>query len=281
MRNLRRVLALALTVGITLTMGACGKKDAQSANENSNVLRVGMECGYAPYNWTQLDDSNGAVKIEGTNEFAGGYDVEIAKRVAQDLGKELLVVKTDWDGLPPAVQSGKIDLIMAGMSPTPERQKQIAFTSPYWESEYVMIVKKGSAFENAKSIQDFSGAKISAQLNTVHYDLIDQINGVNKQEAQGTFPELRIALQSGVIDGYVAEVPEAKSVEAATDDLVAVYFNDGEGFTFDEGTNQVAACLSLENKELLEAVNTSIEKISQDERLEIMDSAIANQPANN
>ncbi|PKC51292.1 hypothetical protein RhiirA1_484070, partial [Rhizophagus irregularis] len=73
---------------------------------------------YPPFNWTQKDDSNGAVKIEGSNEYAGGYDVEIAKRVADALGKELVIVKTDWDGLLPALDTKVIDAIIAGMSPT-------------------------------------------------------------------------------------------------------------------------------------------------------------------
>ena len=90
--------------------------------EQKEVLRVGMEAGYPPFNWTQLGDANGGVKIEGNTEYAGGYDVEIAKKIAEGLGKELVIVKTEWDGLVPSLQSGKIDVITAGMSPTEERK---------------------------------------------------------------------------------------------------------------------------------------------------------------
>ena len=79
------IAALAMTVGLA----ACGTPVSQGTT-NPNQLVVGMEAGYPPFNWTQNDDSNGAVKIQGTDQYAGGYDVEIAKRVAEKLGKELV-----------------------------------------------------------------------------------------------------------------------------------------------------------------------------------------------
>lgn len=95
----------------------------------------------------------------------------------------------EWDGLVPALQSNKIDAIIAGMSPTEERKKTIDFTENYYTSDFVMVIKKGSKYENAKSIQDFSGAKITSQLNTSNYNVIDQINGVEKQTAMESFPQ--------------------------------------------------------------------------------------------
>ena len=86
-----------------------------SSAQADEYLRVGMEAAYAPFNWTQDDDSNGAVPIEGTKQYANGYDVQIAKKIAQAQGKKPLVVKTAWTGLIPALTSGKIDMIIAGM----------------------------------------------------------------------------------------------------------------------------------------------------------------------
>lgn len=275
---MKKLFKFVTFVFILLSLCACSKTEEKA---DEDVLKVGMECGYAPFNWTQIDDSNGAVGIlDAEGQFAGGYDVYMAQKVADALGKKLVIVKTEWDGLPPALKSGKIDLIMAGMSPTPDRAKEVQFTNAYWKSEYVMIVKRGSVYENAKSLDDFKGAKITAQLNTVHYDIIDQINGVEKMEAQGSFPELRVALQSGVIDGYVAEVPEAKSVESATDDLVSVSFDEGKGFTVTDNSNEVACAVKIGNDELLKKVNEVFDGISEEQRLEIMDKAIESQPAN-
>ncbi|MDQ8766165.1 transporter substrate-binding domain-containing protein, partial [Streptococcus ruminantium] len=70
-------------------------------------LRVGMEAAYAPFNWTQEDASNGAAPIEGTNQFANGYDVQVAQKIAQAMDKKLLIVKTKWEGLVPALTSKK------------------------------------------------------------------------------------------------------------------------------------------------------------------------------
>ncbi|MBP2025769.1 transporter substrate-binding domain-containing protein [Peptoniphilus stercorisuis] len=273
MKNLKKISVAILSMALMIPLVACGAK-----KEDENILKVGMEAGYPPYNWTQQDDSNGAVAIDGSKEYAGGYDVMIARKVAEELGKELVVVKTEWEGLPPAVQSGKIDLVMAGMSPTAQRREQIDFTEPYWASEYIMIVRKDGEYANAKSLEDFKGAKITGQLNTVHYDKVDQIEGVDKQEAMQDFPQMRIALQSGIIDGYVAEVPEGKSVEASMPDFAVVSFEEGKGFIIEDNENVIAAGVK-KGSDLTEKVNQILEKITEEDRQNLMDEAIKNQPA--
>jgi len=265
-------------------VGGCGSKgNSQNTpapesqkTEEGDTFRVGLECGYPPFNWTQLDDSNGAVPIDGSQEYAGGYDVEIAKRIAEGLGKKLVIVKTEWTGLLPALTSGKIDAIIAGMSPTEERKQTIDFSDNYYKSDLVMVVKRGSKYENATSIQDFKGAKITAQLNTFHYTVIDQIEGVNKQPAMDDFPAMRVALESGMIDGYVSERPEAISAEAANPNFKMVEFKDGFA-TSDEDT---AIAVGLrKGSELREKINEILAGISEEERTRLMDEAIKNQPA--
>ena len=257
-----------------LTLVGCGSSNSNSSDEN--VFRVGMEAGYPPFNWTQNDDSNGAVKIEGSSEYAGGYDVEIAKKIAEGLGKELVIVKTEWDGLVPALTSGKIDAIIAGMSPTEERKQTIDFTDVYYKSDLVMLVKKGGAYENAETLKDFSGAKITAQLNTFHYSVIDQIPNVNKQTAMDNFPAMRVALESSVIDGYVTERPEALSAQMANENFKMVEFK--EGFNTSEEDTAIAVGVKKDS-ELKDKINEILKGISDTERLEIMDTAIKNQPA--
>ncbi|RVU54699.1 transporter substrate-binding domain-containing protein [Anaerosphaera multitolerans] len=287
MRRFKKAGMLLLAISMSLSLVACSSsnkantvEESDSGTGSAQVLKVGMECGYAPYNWTQQDDSNGAVKIEGSNEYAGGYDVEIAKKVADGLGRELVIVKTQWDGLPPAVQSDKIDVIMAGMSPTADRAEQIDFTAPYWVSDYVMIVQKGSEYENATSLEDFAGAKITGQLSTVHYDILDQIKGVDKQEAMEDFPQMRVALQSGVIDGYIAEMPEAMSIAMAMPELTAVYFEEGKGFEVKDNENTIAAGLK-KGSDLKEQIDEVLNKLTEEDRQAIMEEAVKNQPAAN
>lgn len=276
----KRLLLLIMFLSVTMLLTGCGgnstKVEDTSSTTKDEVFRIGLECGYAPFNWTQMDDSNGGVKIEGNEEYAGGYDVEIAKRIAEGLGKKLIIVKTEWDGLVPALTSGKIDAIIAGMSPTAERKETIDFSDIYYKSDLVMVVKKGGKYEKANSIQDFKGAKITAQLNTFHYSVIDQIEGVDKQPAMDNFPAMRVALESGMIDGYVSERPEGISASTANENFKMVEFTDGF-ITSDEDT--AIAVGIAKNSELTEKINEILAGISEEERTEIMDNAIKNQPA--
>lgn len=271
----KRLAALILAVATaTMTLTGCGSSTKNTSSEN--VFRVGMEAAYAPFNWTQLDDSNGAVKLEGASEYAGGYDVEIAKKLADGLGKELVIVKTEWDGLVPALVSGKIDAIIGGMSPTAERKETIDFSDNYYKSELVMLVKSGSKYENAETLKDFSGAKVTGQLNTFHYSVIDQIPGVNKQPAMSDFGAMRVALETGVIDAYVTERPEAISAQSANSNFKMVELK--EGFETSEEDTDTAVGL-VKNSELKDKINEILSGISDEERIEMMDTAVKNQPA--
>jgi putative lysine transport system substrate-binding protein len=274
----KSTIFLTIFLSTILLLTACGSSSSENTGTSGekDTFKVGLEAGYAPFNWTQMDDSNGGVKIDGNAEYAGGYDVEIAKKIAEELGKELVIVKTEWDGLVPALVSGKIDAIIAGMSPTAERKESIDFSDNYYTSELVMVVKKGGDYEGATSLQDFKGAKITAQLNTFHYSVIDQIDGVKKQTAMDNFPAMRVALESGMIDGYVSERPEGISASAANDNFAMVEFTDG----FTTSDDDTATAVGLQKgSDLAEKINKALSEISEEERQEIMDNAIKNQPA--
>lgn len=264
------VLILILAM---LPLTACG----QAAS--SKQFRVGLECAYTPFNWTQTDNSHGAVAISNSkNEYASGYDVEIAKKIAAGLGKELVIVKTEWEGLIPAVNAGKIDAVIAGMSPTAERKVTVDFSDYYYRSELVIVVKKDSAFAAAKSLADFAGAKITGQLSTFHYSVIDQIPGVQKQAAMESFPAMIVALTSGKIDGYVSEKPGADSAVAANPDLSYVTFAAGSGFTYSDEDAAISVAMKKGSGETLTAINKVLAGISQADREQLMADAIKNQP---
>lgn len=281
MMNRKLVLFFTTVLAAIMLLTACGGSDTSSDSKDSsgkedNTFKVGLEAGYAPFNWTQNGDKNGGVKIDGAAEYAGGYDVEIAKKIAEGLGKELVIVKTEWDGLVPALTSGKIDAIIAGMSPTAERKKTIDFSDNYYKSDLIMVVKKGGKYENAKALADFKGAKVTAQLNTFHYSVIGQITGVQKQPAMDNFPAMRVALESGVIDGYVSERPEGVSASSANDNFAMVEFENG----FETSDDDTAIAVGLaKNSELTKKINEILAGISEEERQDIMDKAIKNQPA--
>lgn len=245
---------------------------------NNDTLRVGMEVGYAPFNWFQNTGDNDAVKI--SNGYAGGYDVEIAKLIAKKLNKKLEIIQSDWDSLlGPALNSDKIDLVIAGMSATKERRENMDFTSPYYESDLVIVVKKDSKYINANKISDFKGAKITGQLNTFHYTVIDQIDGVEKQTASDNFANMLVALKSNKIDGYISEKPSALSAKFSNPDVSFVEFDSNNGFTYDRDDVNVAIGVKKGNDELRNEVEKALKSISKEEREKLMSEAIKNQPS--
>ena len=112
----------------------------------TGTLKIGMECAYAPFNWTDTGSpSLGAVAISGEGKdgmYANGYDVQIAQYIANKLGMKLEVYAIEWDSLIPALEAGTVDGIIAGMSPTAEREEVIDFTNVYYSSNLVVIYKK-------------------------------------------------------------------------------------------------------------------------------------------
>lgn len=281
MRNIMRGLLLSF---LSIVLVACGNgsttEDEAEVSETASgdIIYIGMEAAYPPYNWTQSDDSNGGLPIQNSNEFANGYDVQIAKRISEETGRPVEIVKTSWDGLVPALQSDKIDLIIAGMTPTSERREAINFTDSYYDVKFTMVMKEGSPYENATGINDFEGARVSGQQGTLHYDILNQLEDADVQQALKDFSSLRVALQSDKIDAYVSEYPEAVSATSAIEGLTFVELEDS--FTMPEGTEDYLAIgIKPGNDELLNAVNEILSGISEEERQELMDEAIANQPS--
>lgn len=243
--------------------------------EKDGVLRVGMEANYAPFNWSQATDDNGAVPIANSSgEYANGYDAQIAKYIADTLGLKLEIVKLEWDGLPPALESGKIDAIIAGMSPNPDRRQQIDFSNYYYASNFVIVVQKDSKWTDATSISDFKGAHITAQLNTLHYDLIDQINGVDKQTAMKDFPTMISSLSSGKIDGYISEEPGAMAAVASNPDLTYVTFDEGKGFDYNPDDSAVSVGLR-KGSPLVDPINQVLAGYSDNKRSDLMSKMVA------
>lgn len=278
-KTLCTVLGLAF---VCLSFAGCGGNSDTKASDLEKVksagkITVGMECAYAPYNWSQTSENEYTVKVQ-DGLYADGYDIQIAKKVADSLGVSLEIKPIEWNGLLSALNSGQIDLIIAGMSPTEERKLSIDFTDTYYDSNLVMVVKKDSTYASATKISDFSGAKITGQLNTFHYKVIDQIEGVNKQTALEDFAALIQALSSGTVDGYVCEKPGAVSAVASHPEFTYVEFSKENGFTCDPAESSISIGVR-KNSDLTEKINTILSGISKDEREKLMDGAIERQPA--
>ena len=277
---LASVLAAAAVVSSAFSLASCssgepGEKDLENVQSKGTIV-VGMECAYAPYNWSQTTASEYTVEVK-SGMYADGYDVQVAKKIAEELNVTLVIQPLDWDGLIPALNSNTIDLVIAGMSPTAERKLSIDFSDTYYDSNLVRVIRKDGAYTNATKISDFAGAKITGQLNTFHYSVIDQIAGVNKQTALADFAALTTALKSKAVDGYVCEKPGAVSAVTAYSEFTYIEFAEGDGFTCDPEESSIAVGLR-KGSTLTASVNEAIGKISKAQREEMMLAAIARQP---
>jgi len=272
------VLCFMMAAGVLVSGTACSKS---TTTTETKVLRVGMECAYAPFNWTQSDDSNGAVKIADSDNFANGYDVQMAKKIADSLGYDITIVKTEWDGLIPALQSGKIDIIVAGMSITADRAQAVDFSDVYYNADIVVLTMKTSKYASATSLADLAGAKMSSQLSTVWYTLLDQAKDAEILPAMTDVPTLLVALTAGKIDAYTTDRPTAMAASAANPDVTIVNFADGKGFTVSTEDTNMGCAVKKGNAELLKGVNAALAKISDSDRETIMKNAVTQQPLAN
>ena len=249
---------------------------AASSSNSSDTLRVGMECNYAPFNWSTTKESEYTQPISSA-DYCDGYDVVVAKNLADKIGKKVEIVKLDWDNLILSLNNNQIDAVIAGMTATDERKQQVNFTDPYYVSEEVLIVKKDSQYTSATSLEDFKGATVQGQMNTIYDEVIDQIPGVNHMPAAETFPAAIQALQAGSVDAVTSELPVANGVVSANPDLAIVRFAEGKGF---EADTSVSIAVHKNDDELLNALQDALKTIDTDTRNTWMEEAVSRQPAN-
>ena len=273
---MKRVLMILLAALMVLTLSACSKTD-NGNDSDSNVIRVGMECNYAPFNWTTLTAGE-TTKAINSVDFADGYDVVIATMIAEAMGAEVEIVKLDWDALIPELKNGGIDMIIAGMTDTPDRREEISFTTPYYESDMVIICKKDSLVAQVSDIQELAAYKVMGQQGTTYDEIIDQIEGIgaNHLDPKADYPAMIPDLTSGVADAITAELPVAVGIVAANPELTYVSFEEGHGFNVD---TSVSIGVRKDDEDFLNKVQAALDTISEETRLQLMIEATKRQPA--
>ena len=280
--NAKKIASVLLILMLSAAfVFANGSKEASSSS--SNTLKVAMECGYAPYNWTQTTDANGAVKISGSTEYAYGYDVMMAKLIAEKLGKDLEIVKLDWDSLVPAVQSGTVDCVIAGQSITSDRLQMVDFTTPYYYASIVCLVNEGSKYENAQGISDLKGAVCTSQQNTVWYDVcLPQIEDANILPAQESAPAMLVALSAGRVDLICTDMPTAQAALVAYPSFRLLDFTESDdNFVVSQEEINIGISVSKNNPELPAAINEVLATLTVEDYNRMMDEAISVQPLSN
>lgn len=275
MKKSRRVVTGALCAAAVLA--AAGS----TVNaEEKKTLRVAMECGYAPYNWTQPTDENGAVPIADSTEYAYGYDVMMAQHICDELGYELEIVKLDWDALVPAVVSGTVDCVIAGQSITSERLEVVDFTEPYYYASIITLTKKDSEFAEAKSVADLAGATCTSQQNTIWYDsCLPQIPDADILPAQDSAPAMLVALNADKCDIVVTDMPTGMAALVAYPEFTLLDFSGTEGeFEVSDEDINIGVSLQKGNTELKDAIDSVLKEMTVEDFEEMMNAAIAVQP---
>ena len=283
----RDFLKLSGLASLTLGLTACGpaaQETEEAATEEATAatfgeggtLRVGMEAAYAPYNWQATEETEFTIPIDNVSgAFADGYDVQIAKTVAEGLGLKPVAVKLEWDGLIEALGQGQIDVIIAGMTATPEREESIDFTDPYYVGTYGLMVQKGSEYEKATSIQDFKGAAVLGQKDTLLDTVIDEIEGVNHLSPVPTVPDQISNLLAGSCDAITFDVGNIQSMTEAHPELVGIIFDEGKGFSEEVPVN---IGISKGNDEIVAQMNDILATIDEAKRQDIWTAAVERQP---
>lgn len=275
MKILKRMIITVLSV---LTAG-CSVLPAGRMHSD-DVIRIGMECTYAPYNWMEDTATDTNIGVDNAAGFyAEGYDVQIAKIICESLGKEAVIEKLVWEDLEPALNDGRIDLIIAGMVDTEERKDKILFSDTYdaEETQYGVLVYKGSEYETAESIQDFAGAVLIGQKGTRYDEVIDQIEGVKHLTPTKSVPAMIDRLLNRTCDGVIAdEMVSAGYLEKYSRQLTFVSFEEGKGF--DIGFTGSCVGMRKEDTELCEEINEILAGITAEKRKQIRDEAFAKMP---
>lgn len=280
----KRILALGLSL---LGVAAINLTACQSNPVNNDALVIGMECAYQPFNWTQSTSNEFTLPIDGTNEFADGYDIAVAKYLSKDLNRPVVIKRTNWEDLIPSLNSGSINMILAGMSSTAERRENIDFTDPYLESDLAFLIRTenlpaGNSKSNPASYQDllnlFNGKSLVCQSGVVGDDIIEDYfvsaEGVtiNHSAAQSTYPLAAIDVQRGISFAMPAELPVVEAM-ANLEGLSVLYCDysflsegDLEGLKVNIG-------IKKGNDALRNDLNASLARLSQEQRSQMMGAA--------
>ena len=277
--NRRNLPAILLIAAFVFALSASAA--AAPAQVEDGVLTIAMECAYAPYNWTQGDDANGAVPIANVpGSFANGYDVMIGQRICEANGWELEVIQSDWDSLVPGVQTGTFDAVIAGQSMTAERSEVVDFAGPYFYATIVCLTRADSPYASATGLADLAGASCTAQIATIWYDTcLPQITGANVMPAAETAPAMLMALETGMVDFVCTDMPTAQGAVAAYPDMVILDFTGTDGdfqFTEQERAENVNIGISMMkgNTVLREAIDAVLSTMTVDDFNALMAHAI-------
>ncbi|HZG83664.1 ABC transporter substrate-binding protein [Paenibacillus sp.] len=272
-------LTILAIIALSLVVAACGQNNAGDATQGGEVtqpateepaaeepaptnlletikasgkLRLGTSADYPPYEFHKIIDGKDTII---------GFDIEIAKEIAADLGVELVITDMGFDGLLTALQSGNIDMVVAGMTPTPERAEAVDFSDVYYTAIQKVIVRAADQ-ATYTTIESLAGKKVGAQLGAIQEGVVTDQMPNSELRALSKLPDLILDLKAGNVEAVVVEEPVAKAYIAANPELV---FADIK-LEQDEAGSAIA--LPKGSAELVEAVNATLARLKQEGKID-------------
>ena len=264
----KRLVSMLCVGAMALSLTACGGSggDSSAAGSGGGAANGDIVIGMT-------------VNNAGADPYQTAY-YSAAEEYAKELGVELEIVKSDWDSLIPAVQSGTVDCVIAGQSITADRMQQVDFTEPYFYATIVTLTKSDSQYASAASVADLSGATATSQMNTIWYNnCLPQIPDANILPAQADAPAMLVALNSGTCDIVVTDKPTGLAACVAYPDFTMLDFTGTEGeFEVSDEDINIGISLKKGNTELKEKLDSVLSTMTEEDFTELMDQAISVQP---
>ncbi len=275
MKNPRNLFAVVLMSALALS--GC-------SNKTEDSIVIGMECNYAPFNWTATSASDYTLPIfNDAGKYADGYDIQFAKRLSSELNKKVTIMKLEWDNLIISLNNKTIDAVIAGMTDTEERRQSIDFTDEYYRSELVLITKKavsdeydGKQLDATDMTEVLNGKNIESQRGTVTDDVIETFKtnyGAIHSLAVDTFAKAAADVHTGAAFAMTAELPVAQSIVKNYSDLGIVHMNQ-EILGVDLSDLGVSIGIRKGDEETKKSFNKVLSGFKKEERDEMMLQAV-------
>jgi polar amino acid transport system substrate-binding protein len=269
-KNILKKLSAVLAIG-TLTVGligcgasnVAGVKDAgkeTSSSEGITVesikskgkLVVGTSADYPPYEFHK--------EIDGKDTIVG-FDTDVAKEIAKDLGVELEIKDMDFDGLLVAEQAGKVDLVLAGMNPTDERKQNVDFSDIYYKADNGFIVRKGEE-DSIKSIDDLKGKKVGVQKGSIQEAYAQENFKDSELKSLAKVTDLILDLDSKKIDAILVNLPVAQ-INCSKNEKLGI-----SPFVVRDMEIGSAVAMKKGSSELQASVNNTIKRLKDENKID-------------
>lgn len=264
-KSLKKFIAISLVMGTMVSFAACGNKENTAKNteqttqsevmqkiKKNGKLVLGTSADYPPYEFHK--------SVNGKDEIVG-FDIEIAKQIAKDLGVQLEIKDMKFDGLLAALSQGNVDLIVSGMTPTEERKKNVDFSDVYYTAVQT-VIERAADKDKLKTADDLKGKKVGVQKGAIQEEIAKKQLPAAQAVALPKISDLVLSLKNNRVDAVILESPVATSNLKANTDLV---FSDIKLTTEDVGS---AVAVKKGSSDLVKEINKTLARLKADKSID-------------